>query len=109
MVGAAVGEIVACLIRVPVEIVKQRTQAGQAKTNSSLSVIRDTWNMEGAKGFYRGYGTTVLREIPFSLIQFPVWERLKLMWKQKKGNTDVEPWESAICGSVAGGFSAGNK
>ena len=106
MLAASVGEVNACLIRVPVEIVKQRRQAGHAIYNSSMAVIKQTWKLEGLKGFYRGYSTTVMREIPFSLIQFPMWERLKMAWK-KQQMKDVEPWQSAVCGSVAGGFSAG--
>ena len=32
---------------------------------------------QGVLGLYRGYFTTLAREIPFSLIQFPLWEFLK--------------------------------
>ena len=32
----------------------------------------------GVRGFYAGYLTTVVREIPFSLIQFPIYEWLKV-------------------------------
>lgn len=106
MLAASAGEVNACLIRVPVEIVKQRRQAGYSTYTSSMAVIKQTWNLEGFKGFYRGYSTTVMREIPFSLIQFPIWERLKVAWK-KQQMKDVEAWQSAVCGSVAGGFSAG--
>ena len=106
MLAASVGEVNACLIRVPVEIVKQRRQALSTTYTSSMAVVRQTWNLEGIKGFYRGYITTVMREIPFSLIQFPIWEKLKVVWKTRQ-KSDVEAWQSAICGSAAGGFSAG--
>ena len=33
--------------------------------------------LQGVLGLYRGYFTTLAREIPFSLIQFPLWEFLK--------------------------------
>jgi len=66
---------VACLIRVPCEVVKQRAQAG----NGSVPMIaRKTLQTEGVGGFYRGYLSTVFREIPFSMIQFPLWEFLKV-------------------------------
>ena len=107
MIAASIGEINACLIRVPVENVKQRRQAQSVKHNSSLTVIKDIFKLEGVKGFYRGYSTTVMREIPFSLIQFPIWEKLKKVWKNHQG-TEIEAWQSALCGSFAGGISAGN-
>lgn len=34
---------------------------------------------QGARGFYRGYFTTVMREIPFSFIQYPLWEYFKVV------------------------------
>jgi solute carrier family 25 S-adenosylmethionine transporter 26 len=106
MLAASLGEVNACLIRVPVEIIKQRRQATSSNHNSSMALIKQTWKLEGPKGFYRGYLTTVMREIPFSFIQFPMWEGLKNTWKAKQAK-DVEAWQSAVCGSVAGGVSAG--
>ncbi|KAK2724876.1 mitochondrial S-adenosylmethionine carrier protein-like [Artemia franciscana] len=103
MIAAAAGEVVACLVRVPVEVVKQRRQAYQH--SSSLSIIRSTYYGEGAIGFYRGYLSTVVREIPFSLIQFPLWEYLKQQWGAKKGQL-LDPWEAGICGALAGGTAA---
>merc|ERR1711971_1382201 len=57
--AAGLGEVTACLVRVPVEIVKQRRQAGAL---SSVEIVRSTWRAEGLGGFYRGYLTTVARE-----------------------------------------------
>ncbi|KAM4613813.1 mitochondrial S-adenosylmethionine carrier protein [Polymixia lowei] len=75
MLAASLGEIVACLIRVPTEVVKQRTQA--SPSSSTYQMLLSTLREEGVRGLYRGYGSTVLREIPFSLVQFPLWEYLK--------------------------------
>ncbi|XP_010880096.2 S-adenosylmethionine mitochondrial carrier protein isoform X2 [Esox lucius] len=75
MLAASLGEIVACLIRVPTEVVKQRTQA--CLSSNTYQVLLATLREEGVRGLYRGYRSTVLREIPFSLVQFPLWEYLK--------------------------------
>jgi len=103
MAAASVGEVMACLIRVPVEVVKQRRQASAG--SSSREIVRSTFKTEGLKGFYRGYFTTVAREIPFSLIQFPLWEFLKRKVSDLKGSPTL-PWEASLCGSIAGGVSA---
>ena len=34
--------------------------------------------LQGLRGLYRGYMTTVFREVPFSFIQYPLWEYLKV-------------------------------
>ncbi|XP_061474679.1 mitochondrial S-adenosylmethionine carrier protein isoform X2 [Rhineura floridana] len=103
MLAASLGEIVACLIRVPSEVVKQRAQVSPSA--STLRILSNTVCEEGILGLYRGYKSTVLREIPFSLVQFPLWESLKDLWSWKQGHV-VESWQSAVCGAFAGGFAA---
>ncbi|XP_060017378.1 mitochondrial S-adenosylmethionine carrier protein isoform X3 [Lagenorhynchus albirostris] len=54
----------------------------------------------GIQGLYRGYKSTVLREIPFSLVQFPLWESLKALWSWRQDHV-VDSWQSAVCGAFA--------
>ncbi|XP_050414562.1 mitochondrial S-adenosylmethionine carrier protein isoform X1 [Patella vulgata] len=103
MSGATVGEIAACLLRVPVEVVKQRAQATSGI--SSLSSLRKTIATDGLSGLYRGFFVTVSREIPFSLIQFPLWEIFKKSWSNKQ-QQPIKAWQSSLCGAVAGGIAA---
>ncbi|KAJ2156410.1 S-adenosylmethionine transporter [Coemansia sp. RSA 552] len=103
MFAASCGEVAACLVRVPTEVIKQRLQAGH---HSSLSAaIRGTYGAEGLPGFYRGYLTQVVREIPFTCIQFPIYEFLK-KWYAQRQRRAIKSWEAAVCGSVAGGSAA---
>ncbi|KOC59872.1 S-adenosylmethionine mitochondrial carrier protein [Habropoda laboriosa] len=94
MTAASVGEMVACLIRVPVEVLKQRRQA----------LLPDIHRLP-LRTLYRGYGSTVIRDLPFGVIQMPLWEYFKLCWKRNK-NCECTPVEGAICGSVSVGISA---
>uniref|UniRef100_A0AAY5EPA7 Mitochondrial S-adenosylmethionine carrier protein n=1 Tax=Electrophorus electricus TaxID=8005 RepID=A0AAY5EPA7_ELEEL len=103
MLAASLGEIVACLIRVPTEVVKQRTQASPVL--HTHHVLMATLREEGFRGLYRGFGSTVLREIPFSLVQFPLWEYLKTLWRRRQG-TQLDSWQAAVCGAVAGAIAA---
>ncbi|XP_047603170.1 S-adenosylmethionine mitochondrial carrier protein isoform X2 [Lutra lutra] len=43
--------------------------------------------------------------IPFSLVQFPLWESLKALWSWRQDRV-VDCWQSAVCGAFAGGFAA---
>uniref|UniRef100_A0AAA9SY03 Mitochondrial S-adenosylmethionine carrier protein n=1 Tax=Bos taurus TaxID=9913 RepID=A0AAA9SY03_BOVIN len=60
MLAASVGEVVACLIRVPSEVVKQRAQ------------------VSASSGTFHIFSNILCQEIPFSLVQFPLWESLKV-------------------------------
>lgn len=102
MAAASIGEAVACLIRVPVEVVKQRAQATRVATRQVLAA---TLQREGIWGLYRGFKSTIAREIPFSFVQFPLWELLKDRWAIHQGH-EVDSWQAATCGAVAGGVAA---
>ena len=79
MVATSLGEIAARAVRVPTEVVKQRAQASQfpstwgpCDTSSKVPMAR--WGGCGRlwMELYRGWGITVMREIPFTVIQFPL-------------------------------------
>lgn len=103
MLAASLGEVVACLIRVPTEVVKQRCQA--SPTCTTHQVLLTTLREEGVRGLYRGYRSTVLREVPFALVQFPLWEHLKTLWAQREGRP-LYSYQAAMCGAVAGAVAA---
>lgn len=98
----------ACLVRVPVEIVKQRRQTSLVSGHrNGFAILWQAYRTEGLfRGIYRGYSSTLLREIPFSLIQFPLWEYMKANWTSTTG-TDLTPPAVAACGALAGGIAAG--
>ncbi|KAL1840529.1 hypothetical protein VTJ49DRAFT_350 [Mycothermus thermophilus] len=149
MLAASAGEIAACAVRVPTEVVKQRAQAG-LHGGSSLSALKHILSHHNPshhggglhssiKGLtavwrelYRGWGITVLREVPFTILQFPLWEALKAWGRERKARTgrglfgdanipppsshhshrhqpltEVSAPESALYGSLAGAVAAG--
>uniref|UniRef100_A0A5S6QHD2 S-adenosylmethionine mitochondrial carrier protein n=1 Tax=Trichuris muris TaxID=70415 RepID=A0A5S6QHD2_TRIMR len=99
MLAASCGEAIACLVRVPTEVVKQRAQANAAL--SLRKVVAKLLANNGLFGLYRGYLATIVREIPFSCVQFPLWESLKYGWSRRQ-KKPVKAWQSATCGSLAG-------
>lgn len=72
---------------------------------STWSAVSSVARTEGLLGFYRGFLPTVAREIPFTCIQFPLYEYFKRKYGLYKGGR-VEPWEAAVMGCLAGGIGA---
>lgn len=105
MIAASLGEVVSCTVRVPYEIVKIRSQTSVASKISNVVIAKEIFAKEGIAGLYRGFSCTVIRDLPFSAIQYPIWESLKLrhLKKHKKAAT---PTQSALYGSVAGAIAA---
>ncbi|ORY15615.1 mitochondrial carrier domain-containing protein [Clohesyomyces aquaticus] len=112
MLAATLGEVAACAVRVPTEVVKQRAQASQHPSSlSSLLYILDQRKAHGYvhvwRELYRGWSITIMREVPFTVIQFPLWEALK-RWRINGTSRDqVSGLEGGVLGSVAGAVAAG--
>ncbi|CAL5870927.1 uncharacterized protein PFLUO_LOCUS5169 [Penicillium psychrofluorescens] len=137
--ASSLGEIAACAVRVPTEVIKQRAQAGLFG-GSSLAALKDILALRHAetpktasgaaaqsvvpasRGYgavirelYRGAGITIAREIPFTVLQFTMWESMKETYAQRylraeTGSVIVSPVPastSAMFGSVAGAIAAG--
>jgi len=47
-----------------------------------------------------------MREIPFTIIQFPLYEHMKSLWASYENVEKISPHKGALCGSIAGGFAA---
>jgi solute carrier family 25 S-adenosylmethionine transporter 26 len=105
MFAASTGEIAACLVRVPTDVVKQRMQVGMMPNLTAAS--RDVYTNLGLFGFYRGFRMTIFREIPFACIQFPLYEKLKSVWASYSNIPRISPGKAAVCGMIAGGIAAG--
>ncbi|KAL3418061.1 mitochondrial carrier protein PET8 [Phlyctema vagabunda] len=112
MVAASLGEVAACIVRVPTEVVKQRAQAGQHPSSlAALKAIlsqRKTVGIPGVRReLYRGWSITIMREVPFTVIQFPLWEAMKEYRRRTSGKDHIGPLESGLFGSAAGAVAAG--
>lgn len=103
--GGMGAEILANTVRTPFEVVKQQMQlgihGGLAKTFKGIFAAR------GLKGFYAGYTSMLLREIPYSCIQMPIYESMKRNTRKRKGLGPKEnkftAFENAVHAMVAGG------
>ena len=119
--ASSLGEIAACAVRVPTEVIKQRAQAGLFG-GSTLHALKDILSLRhaGAQGgyglmireLYRGTGITIAREIPFTVLQFTMWEALKEGYRTSQAVKDPtapvdSAGSSAVFGSIAGSIAAG--
>lgn len=78
---------------------------------TSKQAIQSIYQNKGlVRGFYAGFGSFVLRDIPFSAIQFPLYEYLKMRTiyfyaSRNKNDADrvqIPAYCNSINGSIAG-------
>ncbi|XP_011044280.1 PREDICTED: S-adenosylmethionine carrier 1, chloroplastic/mitochondrial-like isoform X2 [Populus euphratica] len=102
LTAGAIGGAASSLIRVPTEVVKQRMQTGQFA--SAPDAIHLIVSKEGFKGLYAGYGSFLLRDLPFDAIQFCIYEQM-LMGYKLAAKRDPKDAEIAIVGAFAGAIT----
>ncbi|XP_031389007.1 S-adenosylmethionine carrier 1, chloroplastic/mitochondrial-like isoform X2 [Punica granatum] len=102
LTAGALGGAASSLVRVPTEVVKQRMQIGHF--NSAPNAVRLIIANEGFRGLYAGYGSFLLRDLPFDAIQFCIYEQLRIGYKLA-AQRDLKDAENAIIGAFAGAIT----
>ncbi|XP_076928350.1 S-adenosylmethionine carrier 1, chloroplastic/mitochondrial-like [Bidens hawaiensis] len=102
LTAGAIGGVAASLVRVPTEVVKQRMQTRQFA--SAPDAVRLIVSKEGFKGLYAGYGSFLLRDLPFDAIQFCIYEQLRIGYKLA-ARRDLNDPENAAIGAFAGALT----
>ncbi|CAI0457246.1 unnamed protein product [Linum tenue] len=69
--------------------------------SSAPNAVRLIVSKEGFKGLYAGYGSFLLRDLPFDAIQFCIYEQLRIGYKIA-AQRDLNGAENAVIGAFAG-------
>ncbi|CAA0841121.1 mitochondrial substrate carrier family protein [Striga hermonthica] len=90
-------------VRIPCEVLKQRLQAGLF--DNVGEAIVGTWQQDGLRGFFRGTGATLCREVPFYVAGMGLYAESKKATQQLLGR-ELEAWETIAVGALSGGLAA---
>ena len=115
--ASAVAECVSCAILTPAEVIKQNAQmVSQASIRESRrSATRQVIERfrRNPLALWRGYGALTTRNLPFTALQFPMFEKAKSMmthrYNKRKGRESsaaISLWERGFITATAAG-SAG--
>ncbi|KAL6269367.1 hypothetical protein ACE6H2_026278 [Prunus campanulata] len=99
LTAGAIAGAASSVVRVPTEVVKQRMQTAQF--SSAPDAVRLILAKEGFKGLYAGYGSFLLRDLPFDAVQFCIYEQLRIGFKLA-ARRDLNDPEVALIGAFAG-------
>lgn len=86
---------------VPSELMKQRMQAGlYPNVWTGAKTIMTT---EGPRAFFTGYAATLVRDVPYTMLEFGLYSQLKKIIRNLLNRKSLTPKEEVIIGGVAGG------
>ena len=109
VVASAMAEVCQVTVRCPFEVVKQNMQVGAY--NTTREAIMHLYASKGlVRGFYAGFGSLIMRDIPFSAIQFPLYDMLKIFsirvlarrQGQCEASTELPGLLNSVNGAIAG-------
>lgn len=105
LLSSIVGELAAGVYRVPMDLIKQRQQAGMG--HGLVEVARSLQRTQRGV-IFASYMSSFMRDIAHSSLQFPMYECFKFVLAQHRHCTvdQLPVAEAAMCGSVAGVISA---
>ncbi|KAG6332650.1 hypothetical protein ID866_6435 [Astraeus odoratus] len=88
----------------PFDVIKQRMQVHQSEFRSVFTAMRVVYRNEGFAAFYVSYPTTLMMSVPFTSVQFTVYEQVKRLLNP---TGQYSPLSHVIAGGLAGGVAAG--
>merc|ERR1711970_353461 len=112
MVAGGCAGLCQIVVPTPMELLKIQLQAaGQSTAHlpkiSALSVTKELLATKGIFGLYRGTKATMLRDVSFSMVYFPLFANLNRLGPRKSPDSqEAVFWWSFVSGCAAGSFSA---
>ena len=85
-------------------VVKQRMQMHNSEYRSVFNCARTVFRNEGIGAFYVSYPTTLTMTVPFTAVQFTVYEYVKRLTNPRN---DYSPVSHMVSGGLAGAVAAG--
>ncbi|XP_052810720.1 mitochondrial glutamate carrier 1-like [Mya arenaria] len=73
---------------------------------SATKIAIDLFREKGITGIYKGFRATMLRDVTFSAIYFPLFSHLNAMGKRREGSDQAVFYHSFISGCVAGSVAS---
>jgi len=85
-------------------VIKQRMQIHNSEFRSVLTCFRTVYAKEGLGAFYVSYPTTLMMTVPFTAVQFSVYEQIK---KLLNPTGHYSPLTHITAGGLSGAVAAG--
>ncbi|CAM1503046.1 Fc.00g078220.m01.CDS01 [Cosmosporella sp. VM-42] len=114
--ASAVAEMASCLVLAPAEVVKQNAQMlqlniGEEQTGSwtSIRAFRQLGGPGAIKRLFTGYTALVARNLPFTALQFPIFEHVRAkIWESRDASRDQDTPRKLFETGAITAFSAGS-
>lgn len=88
---SASSKLIAVFATYPYQVVRARLQNQHYSYDNATDCVQKMWKFEGAKGFYKGMGTNLLRVTPATMITFVTYENISHLLLKYNKNKSASP------------------
>lgn len=90
----------------PLELIRTKIQSERLKYTELAQAVRKAIRDDGLKSLYRGWVSTIWRDVPFSMIYWFNYESLKTILIRHQNNQPLNSVSTFFCGASAGSLAA---
>lgn len=114
--ASAIAEMGSCLVLAPAEVIKQNAQmlrkqdnsSSETRRSTSLEALRQVTSSGAQRRLFSGYTALVARNLPFTAIQFPIFEHVRnTVWASRSQGRAEGEEQGLVETAVVTGTSAG--
>lgn len=105
LIAGATARMTAVTIVSPLELIRTKMQSKNLTYAEISIVLRQVIKYEGYRGLFRGLGSTLLRDVPFSGLYWTTFETTKRIFNRPDSEKNTFLF-NFFCGSVAGSIAA---
>ena len=90
----------------PLELIRTKIQSEKLGYHQIANAVRNAVRADGFISLYRGWASTVLRDVPFSMIYWFNYETFKSFMIKYRQKTSLNNFETFLCGATSGSIAA---
>lgn len=109
VISGGIARILAVTAVSPIEMMRTKMQSEQFKYSEVIKFMRYSIQTDGVQSLYRGLISTILRDVPFSMIYWLNYESLKTFFLKRQVDKTIiylDSMTTALCGAMAGSVAA---
>lgn len=100
IIASNIAECASCAVLAPAELIKQNAQVGNKGNTATLT--RRLFRKDNMRTLLAGYRALVFRNLPFTTVQWPIYEHFKKLFRNK----DFSRGQSAGMAAMIAGTAA---
>ena len=106
VLSGALARITAVTVVSPIELIRTKIQSERLKYAEIATAVRYSIVNQGFRSLYKGWVSTVWRDVPFSMLYWLGYETLKTKVLRYREISSLNSLSTFLCGATAGSIAA---